>query len=169
MRITGGTARGRALRGRLPEGVRPTSARVREALFSMLGQDLSNLSFLDAYGGSGLIGLEAWSRGAQVVVYERNRETARWIERQGAAMGATWTVRVANVLRAADHFDIVYADPPYSSDPEPVLAHLSTLTRRDLVIETARSARLPEATALVKLVTERRYGATRVWRYRRKD
>ena len=95
MKLTGGQARGRSLRGRLPDGVRPTSARVREAVFSMLGQDLDGLAFLDAFGGSGLMGLEAWSRGAQVVVYERQRATARWIQRQGEALGAQWTVQRA--------------------------------------------------------------------------
>ena len=62
LRVTGGVLRGRVLPAPLPEGVRPTSARTREALFSIVGQDLEGLSFLDAFGGAGLIAIEAWSR-----------------------------------------------------------------------------------------------------------
>ncbi|MCE7957512.1 MAG: 16S rRNA (guanine(966)-N(2))-methyltransferase RsmD, partial [Acidobacteria bacterium ACB2] len=71
LRITGGHLRGRVLEG-VPAGVRPTASRVREALFSMVGQDLRGWSVLDAFGGTGLLALEAVSRGAApVVVVER--------------------------------------------------------------------------------------------------
>ena len=64
IRVTGGALRGRSLPARVPEGVRPTAGRVREAVFSMVGQDLRGWSVLDLFGGSGLIGIEAASRGA---------------------------------------------------------------------------------------------------------
>ena len=68
--------------------MRPTSARVREALFSVLGQHLEGLSVLDAFGGSGLLSFEAASRGAgPITVVERNRRQVRSIERQAAELG----------------------------------------------------------------------------------
>ena len=167
MRITGGTARGRALRGRLPEGVRPTSARVREALFSMLGQDLDGLSFLDAFGGSGLVGLEAWSRGAQVTVYERRPAVARWIRDQGRQVGATWSVQVGDVTRVDQTFDLVFADPPYADEPLPIAERLASCVGSELVFETPRGARLPDTLGELTLRRERRYGGTRLWRYAR--
>ena len=66
MRITGGSLRGRVVPGKVRPGVRPTSSRVREALFSMVGQDLEGVRVLDAFGGSGLLSFEAYSRGAIV-------------------------------------------------------------------------------------------------------
>ena len=65
MKITGGIYKGRVVQFRKHPSVRPTSSRVREALFSMLGQDLNGRTFLDAFGGSGIMALEACSRGAE--------------------------------------------------------------------------------------------------------
>ena len=65
IRVSGGTLGGRVLKAEVPAGVRPTAIRTRAALFSMLGQDLSGWSWLDACGGTGLMGIEAWSRGVK--------------------------------------------------------------------------------------------------------
>ena len=71
MRITGGTLKGRVLPVPVSSGVRPTSSRVREALFSMVGNHLDGVTWLDAFGGAGLTALEASSRGAAVTVFEK--------------------------------------------------------------------------------------------------
>ena len=73
MRITGGKFKNRIVRTTEQKAVRPTSAKIREAIFSMIGQNLEEKSFLDAFGGSGIMGLEARSRGAYpVLISEKN-------------------------------------------------------------------------------------------------
>ena len=169
LRLTGGLARGRILREPVPKGVRPTSARVREALFSLVGQDLAGQRVLDAFGGSGLLGLEAWSRGAEVTVFERDRAALRGIHRRGAELGADWTVRAGDVLRGAaglDPFDGILADPPYGTGPEEVLARLAPRATRWLVLETDRREEAPTRAGLLHLDRVRTYGGTRLWVYR---
>src|SRR6476620_12094520 len=90
-RIIGGTAGGRRLRTPGGEATRPTSDRVREALFSALESRLGSLTglrFLDLYAGSGAVGLEAMSRGAGVVTaVESDRRTARLVQQNADALG----------------------------------------------------------------------------------
>ena len=90
-RIIGGTAGGRRLETPRGQTTRPTSDRVREALFSAIESrtgSLDGLRFLDLYAGSGAVGLEAWSRGAGVVtMVEHDRRTAALITRNAAALG----------------------------------------------------------------------------------
>src|SRR6476620_4211722 len=125
-RIIGGTAGGRRLRTPGGEATRPTSDRVREALFSALESRLGSLTglrFLDLYAGSGAIGLEAMSRGAGVVTaVESDRRTARMVRDNASTLGfptvEVVSLPVARVL--AQHprapYDVVFADPPYPMD-----------------------------------------------------
>ncbi len=163
LRITGGRLRGRALKQKVQVGVRPTSARVREALFSMLGQDLSGLSVLDGFGGSGLLALEAASRGAgPVVVVELRRRTARAIGVEADRLGVALDIRVGD-LRTQLHggpFDVVLLDPPYAQDPGPWLALLAPLVRQTLIMEHDASATLPDRVGGLRLVRARTYGDT---------
>lgn len=163
LRITGGRARGRVLREPVPSGVRPTSSRVREALFSLVGHDLSGRTFLDAYGGSGAIGLEAWSRGATVTVVERDRRVAGSITRRGSEVGAEWTVRTGDVVRLAPTlgaFDIVFLDPPYDIGPLPAIEVLAPHVRERLVVETDDRRELPDRIGPLGLEKVRKYGQT---------
>jgi 16S rRNA (guanine966-N2)-methyltransferase len=147
IRLTGGVARGQVLREPVAPGVRPTASRVREALFSIVGQDLTGESVLDAFGGAGIIGLEAWSRGAEVTVFERDRKAAQGIVARGNQVGATWTVRQGDVLRDAPGmgmFDGVYADPPYGTEPAVVIGALGRLAKRWFVLEVAEGTEVPQ-------------------------
>ena len=82
LRIVSGRLRGRRLRVSPDPALRPTSNRVREALFNILGQDLSGFDVLDLFAGSGALGFEALSRGARRVVFvESNPETASALRR----------------------------------------------------------------------------------------
>jgi 16S rRNA (guanine966-N2)-methyltransferase len=170
-RLTGGTLRGRVLANPVAAGVRPTSARVREALFSIVGQDLSELLVLDAFGGTGLLGLEAWSRGATVVVVERDPRVAAAIRANADAMGAALEVRGGDVLSLArdgrlGRFDLVFADPPYQDAPEPVVATLAPLTVGCLVLEVAHDTPTPPAGPGLAFDRRRTYGATALVVYR---
>jgi len=119
MRIIGGSARGRRIKSP-PGRLRPTSDRVREALFSILQSLVPGADFLDLYAGSGAVGLEALSRGASRAVFvEENRRRARAIQELLDELGWSDRARVhgLKVLRYLDRhgesFDIVFVDPPY--------------------------------------------------------
>ncbi|MSQ42202.1 MAG: 16S rRNA (guanine(966)-N(2))-methyltransferase RsmD [Dehalococcoidia bacterium] len=124
MRVIAGSARGRVLRGPAAEGTRPTSGRLREALFGMLdaaGADLS--SVLDLYAGTGALGIEALSRGeGRCTFVEADAAACRVIaenlERTGlAARGAVTHRRVERWRAPADAaYTLVLADPPYERE-----------------------------------------------------
>lgn len=123
MRITGGTLSGRGIR--VPRhGVRPTQDMVREALFSMLADRVPGCRFLDLFAGSGAVGLEAWSRGADVVQWvESSRRALRVLKQSVGELcgekGAVYSGDVAGYLKGAGRgmrFDVVFADPPYAVD-----------------------------------------------------
>jgi 16S rRNA (guanine966-N2)-methyltransferase len=155
-RIIGGTAGGRRLE--VPSGreTRPTSDRVREAMFSVLeSRDvLDGVAVLDAYAGSGALGLEAASRGAaRVVCVEAHRPTAppRLIERNAKSLGLPVDVVAATVAdfagRESRRFGLILADPPYPM-PEPVLAadlaSLAGVAEPGALLVVERSSRSPE-------------------------
>jgi len=182
-RIIAGRAGGRRLT--VPEGevTRPTSDRVREALFSTLGSltDLDDARVLDLYAGSGALGLEALSRGAAHVTFvERDRRALTCLRANIAAtrLGPT-TVRAddaARVLaRAPEHpVDLVLADPPYLTPADRVRAVLDRglasgwLADGGLVV-VERSARAPHPRwpAALRVLQHREYGDTRLWYLRR--
>lgn len=152
IRLTGGTLRGRVLRAAVPDGVRPTSSRTREALFNLLGQDLEGLSWLDLTGGYGLVALEAWSRGASpVTVVERAGPVAAVLRRNAAELGVKLDLRVADSLRIRlEPTDIVFADPPYREVVAQAgegmarwVARAVSLARRTAVIEGPAGAPWP--------------------------
>lgn len=144
MRVVGGTLGGRKLRPVAP-GVRPTSDRVRESLFSILGS-VDGSIVLDVCAGSGALGIEALSRGAAAAVaVERSAATARTIRANSTDLGLDAQLRVAtgdarSVLRrlskAGDRFDLVFFDPPYDAGLESDV--LEGLVRGELLAEDAR-------------------------------
>lgn len=163
VRITGGALGGRVVPGQVPAGVRPTAARAREALFSILGQDLSGWAVLDAFGGSGLLGFEALSRGAaRLVTIEPARAAARHIREAALALGVTLELRTGRFPAAVgqdERFDLVLLDPPYAEDPAEYLRAAIAVCRGVVVLETAakRAVACPEGATLVK---HRAYGDT---------
>ena len=126
MRITGGLWRSRRLKGP-PRGMplRPTPDALRERAFAVLADVVAGARVLDLFAGTGVVGLEALSRGAREAVFvERHRKAAALIEANVNTLGASQTSRV--VVRAAlpavkalavhgERFDLVWADPPFES------------------------------------------------------
>lgn len=178
MRIISGRLRGRDL-GRVPDGVRPTTDRVRESLFSSLGS-VDGCHVLDLFAGTGALGLEAYSRGAKAVVFvERSKRVARALQKSIEALGLEGdsSIRLvqtdarrslARLSRAGvPRFDIVFVDPPYveggESEREPALEALfaSSLIAMDatVVVEGPTRHPLPPLPG-VRVVDERRYGDT---------
>lgn len=121
LRVVGGAWRGR--RVAIPEhpGLRPTPDRVRETLFNWLAPQVAGARCLDAYAGTGALGLEALSRGAASCVFiESDAALARAIEAAARTLGAAVTVlRGASPLAWRDlegRFDLVFLDPPFNGD-----------------------------------------------------
>jgi 16S rRNA (guanine966-N2)-methyltransferase len=166
--VVAGEFRGRRLAA--PRGVRtrPTADRVREALFSMLG-DVSGARVLDLYAGSGALGIEALSRGAGSAVFvERDARAAAVIERNLASLGLEQKVvrddAMRFLARARGTFDLVFCDPPYDSASRlggPLAERLPSLTSEDARIVTESDKRSPLELPL-PLLTERTYGDTRI-------
>ena len=122
VRIVAGALRGRRIDVPNRPGLRPTGERVREALFDILGQDLSGRRVLDLFAGTGALGFEAASRGAaRVVMVEADRELARLLRDTSERLGVAARVRVVaarveDTLEAGGlegGFDVILADPPY--------------------------------------------------------
>lgn len=183
-RIIAGRAGGRRLQTPKGDQTRPTSDRVREALFSAIeawAGSLHDLRLLDLYAGSGAIGLEAWSRGAAAVtLVEADRRTAELIRANARAIDcdvADVVARsVATVLAepARAPYDLVFADPPYPLSDEAVATDLALLVEQGWLADGAlvvveRSRRSPEPAwpaGLEPLAGKRRlkkYGETNLW------
>lgn len=121
LRITGGQARGRSIES--PQGldVRPTSSKIRQALFNILGARVSGANFLDLFAGSGLMGMEAMSRGAgSLIAVEESGKLATAIEKALERLKLEGEVIRGDVRDVVNnlpklYFDIVFADPPYKS------------------------------------------------------
>lgn len=182
-RIIGGSAGGRRLQTPPGDATRPTSDRVREALFSALEAELGTLHglrFLDLYAGSGAVALEAASRGAVgVTAVESDRRTARIVTANAAALGLPVDVRaqpVASVVASgpAAPFDVVFLDPPYALGAAEVAAVLTSLLDHGWVVPGAavvveRSARsvAPRWPDGLEVRRQKKYGETVLWYLRR--
>jgi 16S rRNA (guanine966-N2)-methyltransferase len=124
MRIVAGEWRGRALMSPSWEGVRPTSDRLRETLFNVLGPSIRGARVLDGYAGTGAIGIEALSRGAAWVCFvDSDRRAAALVEANLASLGADrrYAIIRADVRHLSDAcgddaFDLAIFDPPYAVD-----------------------------------------------------
>ena len=179
-RIIGGSAGGRRITTPRGASTRPTSDRVREALFSAVESwcgSLHGLRFLDLYAGSGAVGLEAWSRGAGVVtLVEQDRRTAALISSNARALGfAKANVMAASVgstLRRppAAPYDVAFLDPPYPLADEAVADDLRALVDQAWLVPGAlvvveRSVRSPEPGWPEGFtdIREKRYGETVLW------
>ena len=179
-RIIGGAVGGRRISTPRGASTRPTSDRVREALFSAIESwcgSLRGLRFLDLYAGSGAVGLEAWSRGAGVVtLVEQDRRTAGLVAANARALGFgradVVAASVAATLRRppAAPYDVVFLDPPYPLEDAAVADDLQTLVSHAWLVPGAlvvveRSVRSPEPEWPEGFadIREKRYGETVLW------
>jgi 16S rRNA (guanine966-N2)-methyltransferase len=179
-RIIGGQAGGRRITSPAGQHTRPTTDRVREALFSSVEAwcgSLQGLRFLDLYAGSGAVGLEAWSRGAGVVtLVESDRRTCRLIGQNAQALGFPKAdvicTDVSHALTSppAAPYDVAFLDPPYPLADQRVADDLANLAARDWLVPGAmvvveRSSRSPEPVwpAGIHGARSKRYGETTLW------
>jgi 16S rRNA (guanine966-N2)-methyltransferase len=148
MRIVAGTFRGRQLKSPTWEGLRPTSDRLRETLFAILGASVRGARVLDGYAGTGAIGLEALSRGAaQVTFIERDPRAVRLIEANLAMLGASGAIIRAGLADAVTRlagqvFDLIMLDPPYADTAAAeALAAAAGLARKGTRVVVEHAAR----------------------------
>jgi 16S rRNA (guanine966-N2)-methyltransferase len=174
---------GRRLTAPAGQQTRPTSDRVREALFSSLeslhGGDLRGVRFADLYAGSGAVGLEALSRGADSALFvESDPKAARVIRANIAALGVVGQAELLTVKAVAavagpppgGAFDIVFADPPYAVSEDELKTVFDGLAVNDwlapdavIVIERARRSPEPAWVQHITGERSRRYGETTLW------
>ena len=169
MRVVAGEFRGRRLRAPAGRATRPTADRVREALFSILGP-LDGVRVLDLFAGSGALGIEALSRGAEAAVFvDSDARAVAAIERNLEALGAHAAVYRRDALAYLRHgeggpFGLVFLDPPYSSASDlagPLSERLPAVLTPDALIVSESDKRHP-LELILPLADERVYGDTRI-------
>jgi 16S rRNA (guanine966-N2)-methyltransferase len=172
MRIIAGSRRGHTIAAPRGLDTRPTSDRVRENVFNLVGP-VDGASVLDLYAGSGALGLEALSRGATRAVFvEHDADAVRAIEQNLDKLRLTGarvlrqdaTAALAVEVSAGRKYDLVLVDPPYDmyADLEPQLArYLPSVLADDGILVVETDARV-EPELPLSLVTSRKYGAARV-------
>jgi 16S rRNA (guanine(966)-N(2))-methyltransferase RsmD len=189
MRISGGIAKGRrtATKGLLSktsdgENLRPTSSKVREALFDIIRNEIDGASFVDLYAGTGTVGFEALSRGASRAIFvEPNDLRAITIKKNADEFGFR---EKAQVVKNRAHeflekssskkeiFDIFFVDPPYHSEEIkkvlPMIGEKGLLNKSGVVIvEHFFKREMPETAGELKIDRSYRYGDTMLTFYRK--
>ena len=180
MRVITGSARGRALET-LKGGdiVRPTTDKVKEAIFSSVQFELEGRDFIDVFAGSGQMGIEALSRGARSAVFvDSSREAVKVIERNLKVTGLSDRARViradslAFLRTCGDSFDIAFLDPPYNTgilqEALPLIAQIMKKTGV-VISESALNDKLLQKYYNFTLDRERTYGKIKVSTYRHED
>jgi 16S rRNA (guanine966-N2)-methyltransferase len=189
MRIIAGTYRSRILKSLKGLELRPTSDRLRETLFNVLGPAVAGARFLDLFAGTGAIGIEALSRGtAEVVFIENHPPAVKLIRRNLESLGLRpgVTVLAVDALRGLEMlasgnkqaeagFDYIFLDPPYSSADQyaRVLEFLGSadllVSGGSVVAEHRRSFKLPNQAGKLRRVRVLRQGDAALSFYRRGD
>lgn len=178
MRVTGGIGRGRRLKVPAGSRVRPTSDKVKQALFNILGDRATDSVFLDLYAGAGGIGIEALSRGAARVTFvDASRDSLNVVKQNIEQMGFGDRAEVilskaeAFLSKPSGPFDVLFLDPPYAEAIQPLLeaiAGAGILKPDSIVIaEHFRKQPSPERAGELTLYREARYGDTVLAFYRR--
>ncbi len=175
MRITGGSLRGRLLRAPEGEATRPTSSKVREAVFDIVGGRIVGARVLDLFAGSGALGIEALSRGASFAVLVESSPAAikaiqgnlEGLELDGLAQVVRGSAAEAlqRLSGARERFGVVFADPPYAG--RAAEETLSAVATSDLVIpggivvvEHTKRQELSGEVGPLGLASSHRYGDT---------
>jgi 16S rRNA (guanine(966)-N(2))-methyltransferase RsmD len=167
VRIVAGSRKGHRLTAPKGTRTRPTSDRVRENAFNLIGP-VEGATVIDLYAGSGAMGLEALSRGAESVVFvESDRDACRVINANLDKLRLRATVLCSDVLRVVanerDRYDLVLLDPPYDfADHERLARYLPGLLAPDGLLVYESPARVQPAIERLHVRTSRKYGSARL-------
>jgi len=176
IRILGGKYRSRLLRTPPGHDTRPTRAMVREAVFNMLQGQVQHASALDVFAGSGSMGFEALSRGAESVVFcDRRQEAIRVIrdnarilgcEQQVCLLQGAWLTSLRTLGKEEIKFDLIFLDPPYKMDVSEVLGSVAKegLLHEEGVVVLEQGTHDDDWMPVgFKVFKQRRYGTTRIY------
>ncbi|GBE00187.1 ribosomal RNA small subunit methyltransferase D [bacterium BMS3Abin07] len=182
MRIISGESRGRKISHDRSGDLRPTSARVREAVFDIIQPYIEGARFLDLFAGTGAVGIEAASRGADNVTFvEISGRRADKLKKVADSFGMKDKVRIIKgeavaFLRSHDEsvYDIIFADPPYKyryiNELVEIIYNKGILRRGGiLIIEHDARKKLTDVTGDLIMEKAYRYGDSTITKYRRMD
>jgi 16S rRNA (guanine966-N2)-methyltransferase len=185
IRLTGGLFRGRIIHTPAHNSTRPTQARLRQALFNSLQAHTESAKVLDLFAGSGALGFEALSRGAQEVVFvEKAKSATALIQKNATTLKVTEQIKIVSAsvettiekLKLLGPFDLIFADPPYEEGWEIKLLTLwpweSLLSEQGhLCLEwgslKSQVSELPDDTNSLEKVREKHYGDSVLTTYKR--
>jgi len=171
MRVTGGIGRGQRLKVPAGDRVRPTSDKVKQALFNIISLKIEGAVFLDLFAGAGGIGIEALSRGAQRVVFvDASRRSVDVVKHNIGQIGfgdraeVVFSKAETFLKKASGPYDIVYLDPPYAEEIGPLLGRLAGagILKPDSIViaEHIKKQPSPESAGALSLYREAQYGDT---------
>ncbi len=182
LRVVAGSAKGLKLQTLEGAGTRPTTDRVKENLFNILAPYIENSKVLDLFAGSGSLGIEALSRGAESAVFsdqnekciqiiEKNLEHTKMIEKARVFLGEAALI-LKKLSQHGQKFDIIFLDPPYKKGIIPqILQHLEEYGVLDekfiIIAETDIEDELPESTGCMVISKIQVYGSTKLTFYKR--
>jgi len=180
MRIISGSARGRKLKEPCGNSIRPTSNKVKEAIFSIVQFDIEGRKVLDLFAGCGQIGIEALSRGAASVVFVESSQDAVKLIRENVktcGFSDSSTIYARDAIRSLendDKFDLIFIDPPY--DTTLIEKSLQKITEFDklningiIMCESKGDMKLPELSLPYRMVKEYKYGNVKITKITREE
>ncbi|MBS3970430.1 MAG: 16S rRNA (guanine(966)-N(2))-methyltransferase RsmD [Clostridia bacterium] len=176
MRVISGYARGRRIIAPKGTKIRPTSDRVKEAIFNTISPLVAQSDFLDLFAGTGNIGIEALSRGAKSCTFvdkslqaikciKNNLSNTGFEDRSTIMLGDSRTI----IAKLTQTYDIIFLDPPYGYDlVMPIMKKLKLLLKEEgiIVVETENKIELPSQCDTFRLLKTSRYGDTQVGYYK---
>lgn len=174
MRVITGTARSRRLKTPENYDIRPTTDNVKESLFNIIQFDIEGRRVLDLFAGTGQLGIECLSRGAESAVFvDESREAVKIVKENLKTCGMSATVMqtdARNFLRSCGSFDLIFVDPPYDSDLYgevlEIINSVDILSDGGIIIcEARRDRQLPEMTAPYEKQREYVYGKVKLCKY----
>lgn len=177
MRVITGTAKGKPLSTLKGDEVRPTTDRVKEGMFSIIQFDILNSKVLDLFAGSGQLGIEALSRGAQMCTFVDNSREAQKIQLQNLKSTnlyknsrVIFSNSISFLKTTTDKYDIIILDPPYSTNlllqALPMVS--DKLNDNGIVIcEHLKSLNMPENIQNISLQKQYKYGKIKLTTYRK--
>ena len=181
MKVISGTLKGRNIKGYNIDGTRPTMDRVKESLFGMIQDNIKESTVLDLFSGSGNLGIEAISNGANLCYFiDNNKEAIQTIKENTTNLNinsksriilSDWKKSLNDFANQNIKFDLIFVDPPYDYDVyEKILNKVSTLNLLNdngLIILEHRNLKLPNTYLNLTLYKERNYGNKSVNIYRK--
>ena len=174
MRVITGTARSRRLKTPENYDIRPTTDNVKESLFNIIQFDIEGRRVLDLFAGTGQLGIECLSRGAESAVFvDESREAVKIVKENLKTCGMSATVMQTDArsfLRSCGSFGLIFVDPPYDSDLYgevlEIINSVDILSDGGIIIcEARRDRRLPEMTAPYEKQREYVYGKVKLCKY----